>query len=40
MENIDETTTSFIKKVDEKELVSKKHENVSTALNYIEHLFI
>ena len=40
LKNIDETRNHLIKEVNRNELMSKKHKNVSTNLNYIEHFLI
>ena len=38
--NIDETRNYFIKKINQYELMGKKHEKVCRDLNYIENLLI
>ena len=35
-----ETKNSFIKEIKQNELLSKKHKNVCTIINYTEHLLI
>ena len=40
MKNIDETRNYLIEKINENELMSKKHEKVYIVLNYIEHLLV
>ena len=40
LKNIDEKINFFIEERKQNELTSKKHKNVSTAVNYIEHLLI
>ena len=40
LKNIDETNIFFLKEIEKKELMSKKHQKVCTTLNYIEHFLI
>ena len=40
LKEIDETKNSFIKEIKQNELLSKKHKNVCTIINYTEHLLI
>ena len=40
LKNIDETRNYLIEAINRNELVSKKHKNVSTTLNYFEHFLI
>ena len=40
LKNIDETRNCLIEKINQNELISKKHKNVCTTLNYIEHFLI
>ena len=40
LKNIKETNNYFIKKINQNDLMSKKHKKVSTVLDYIEHLLI
>ena len=40
MKNTDEAIKVFIEKINQDELMSKKHKKVCTTLNYIEHLLI
>ena len=40
LKNIDETENYLIEKINENELMSKKHEKVYIVLNYIEHLLV
>ena len=40
LQNIDETENYLIEKINENELMSKKHEKVYIVLNYIEHLLV
>ena len=40
LKNIDETRNYLIKEINRNELMSKKHKNVYTNLNYIEHVLI
>ena len=40
LKNIVETRNYFIEETNQKALMSKKHEKVCTALNYIEYLLI
>ena len=37
MKDKEETKNYFIKEIDQNELVSNKHKNVCTTLNYIKH---
>ena len=37
---IDETRNYFFEEIDQNELMSRKHKNVCTTLNYIEHFLI
>ena len=38
MKIIDKTRNCFIKKINQNELMSKKHKNICGILNYIKHL--
>ena len=38
--NIDKTRNYFLEEIEQKELMSRKHEKVCTALNNIEHFLI
>ena len=38
--NINETRNYFFEKIEQKELISRKHKKVCTTLNYIEHSLI
>ena len=38
--NIDETRSYFLEEIKQNELMSRKHKNVSTTLNFIEHFLI
>ena len=38
--NIDETRNYFLEEIEQNELMSKKHGNVSTTLNYIEYCLV
>ena len=40
LKNIDKARNYFLEKIDQNELMSRKHKNVSKVLNYIEHPFI
>ena len=40
LRNIDETRNYLIEEINRNELMSKKHKNVFTALNYVENFFI
>ena len=40
LKNIDETKNYLIEEINRNELMSKKHKNVCTRLNYIEHFII
>ena len=40
LKNIDETRNYLIEEINRNELMSKKHKNVCTILNYIEHFLI
>ena len=40
LKNIDETRNYFTEEINQKELISKKHKKVCSALHYIEHLLI
>ena len=40
LQKMEEARNYFIKKIDQNELMSKKHKIVSTTLNYIDHLLI
>ena len=40
LKNIDETRNYLIEEINQNELISKKHEKVCTAVNYIEHFLI
>ena len=38
--NINETRNCFLGEIEQNELISKRHKNVCTTLNYIEHVLI
>ena len=40
LENIDETRNYFVEKIQQNELMSRKHKKACTTLNYIEHFLI
>ena len=40
LKNIDETRNYFLEEVKKNEVMSKKHQEVCTTLNYIEHFLI
>ena len=40
LKNIDETRNDLIEEANQNELMGKKHKNVFTTLNYIEHFLI
>ena len=40
LKKIDEARNYFIEKINQNELMNKKHRKVCRVLNYIEHLFI
>ena len=40
LKNIDETRNYLIEEINQNDLISKKHEKVCTAVNYIEHFLI
>ena len=40
LKNIDKTRNCFNEKINQNELMSKKHKKVCRVLNYIEHLLI
>ena len=40
LKNIDETRNSFLEEIEKNELMSRKHKNVCTTLNYIDHFLI
>ena len=40
MENIDETRNYFVEEIEQNELMSNKHKNVSRTLNFFEHFLI
>ena len=40
MKNIDETRNYLIGEINRHELMNKKHKNIFTTLNYIEHVLI
>ena len=40
MKNLEEIKIYFIKEIDQNELISEKHKNVSTILNYGEHFLV
>ena len=40
LKNIDETINYLIEEINRNELMSKKHKNVCTTLNYIEHFLV
>ena len=40
MKNIDEIKSYFLEKVEQKELISKKHKKICATLNYIKHFLI
>ena len=39
LKNIDETINYFIEKINQFDLISKKHKKVCTAFNYVEYLY-
>ena len=40
LKDIDKTRNYLLKEIEQNELMSRKHENVSTTLSYIEHFLI
>ena len=40
LEHIEQTRNSFIKEIDQNELINKKRQNTFTVLNYIEHFLV
>ena len=40
LKNIDQTRNYFLEEIKQNELISKKHKNVCTTLNYIELFLI
>ena len=40
LKNINEPRNYFTEEINQKELISKKHKKVNSALHYIEHLLI
>ena len=40
LKNIVETRNYFLEEIEQNELMSRKHKNLCTTLNYIEHVFI
>ena len=40
LKNMDETRNYFLEEIKQNELMSRKHKNVCTTLNYIEHFLI
>ena len=40
LKNIDETKHYFLEKIEQNELMSRKHKKVCTILSYIEHFLI
>ena len=40
LKNADETRKYLIKQINQNDIMSKKHKQVRTALNYIKHLLI
>ena len=40
LQKMEEARNYFIKKIDQNDLMSKKHKIVSTTLNYIDHFLI
>ena len=40
LKNIDETRKYFLEEIGKSELISRKHKNLCTTLNYIEHFLI
>ena len=40
LKNIDQTKNYLIEEINRNELMSKKHRNICTTLNYTEHFFI
>ena len=40
LQKIEEIRTYLLRKINQNELLSKKHKNVCPVLNYIEHLLI
>ena len=40
LKNIDEIRNNFLKEIEQKDLMRRKHKNVITTLSYIEHFLI
>ena len=40
LKKTDEKRNYFLKEIEQNELISRKHKNVCTTLNYIEHFLI
>ena len=40
LKKTDEKRNYFLKEIEQNELISKKHKNVCTTINYIEHFLI
>ena len=40
LKNVDDTRNYLIEEINRHELISKKHKNVCTTLNYIDHFLI
>ena len=40
MKNIDETRNYFLEKIEQNELISRKHKKVYTTLNYVKYFLI
>ena len=40
LKNIDETTKYFLEEIEQNDLMSRKHKNVCTTLNYLKHFLI
>ena len=40
MKNINETRNYFLEEIEQNELMSKKHKNICTTLDYIEYVLI
>ena len=40
LKDINETRIYFVEEIDQNELISKKHKEACTTLNYIEHFLI
>ena len=40
LKNIDETRNYFLDEIERNKLVNRKHKNICTTINYIEHVLI